>query len=95
MTLIHKEELLKIAQISQLKLYDNEISALTQQIQDVLSYAASVSKVAPHALTHEHAIAINIFRNDTSAPCMANEILKQAPEHEHHYFVVPKVIESK
>lgn len=96
MAKITKQELLKLAHLSQLKLYDDEIETLGQQIQDVLSYAARVKNIAANssAATLEHKNK-NVYRADTIKECHPEEILALAPERQDDYFVVPKIIESK
>jgi aspartyl-tRNA(Asn)/glutamyl-tRNA(Gln) amidotransferase subunit C len=94
MTKITKEELLKIAQISQLHLYEHEIEPLVQQIQDVLTYAERVKEVIGDGqeISNKN---INILRDDVVFKTDPEPILSRAPEREHNYFVVPKIIESK
>lgn len=95
MTKISKEELLKLAEISRLQLYENEIEPLAKQLQDVLTYAERVSEAASADVAYPSAKNINTFREDVVVKTDPQPLLAQAPEEEEHYFVVPKTIDSK
>lgn len=94
MTKITKQELLKISQISQLRLYEDEIDPLIKQIQDVLSYAERVQEVIGDAEIPSNK-NVNVLRQDVIVRTDSEPILQQAPEREQDYFVVPKIIENK
>lgn len=93
MTKISKQEVLKIAQISSLDVHEDEIPALTKQLQDVLSYAERVTEVAADA-EEPSTKKVNVFREDVVVKSDPEEILACAPEREQDYFVVPAVLES-
>lgn len=90
---VTREELLKIAQISQLEIHEDEIPTLLRQLESVLSYAARVTEIARPVENIGHT-QINVFRDDVVIRTHVEPILNQAPEREETYFVVPKVIES-
>lgn len=93
MTHISREEVIKIAHGSQLEMLEHEIDPFTQQIQNVLTYAARVTVIATHSqdLSLKN---INVFRSDVVAPCDAEIILQRAPEREGDFFVVPVILEN-
>jgi aspartyl/glutamyl-tRNA(Asn/Gln) amidotransferase C subunit len=95
MTQITKEELLKLAQISQVQLYEDEIPALMRQIQDVLTYAERVQEIARDIEYDKVYKNQNIMRSDTIIKTDPEPLLALAPQQEEHYIVVPKIIESK
>lgn len=90
---ISKEELLKIAQISQLKLYDHEIESLIQQLQGVLTYAERVQQVVSE-VEYPANKQVNVMREDVVISSDNEVLLEDAPEHEEGYFVVPKIIDK-
>lgn len=94
MTKITKEELLKIAQISQLRLDKDEIAPLIKQVQDVLTYAERVQEVAGDAQIPSNK-NVNVLRQDVVVRTDSEPILALAPEREQDYFVVPQIIENK
>lgn len=93
MTKISREEVLKIAAMSNIALHEDEIEPLIQQLEQVLSYAARVAEVE-ECLSHDAHRNVNIFREDVVECAQAQAILSRAPEREGDYFVVPKIIEN-
>lgn len=93
MSKISKEEVIKIAALSSLALEEHKIDALIEQLESVLSYAERVREIA--ADTDEPLTKnINIFRDDVVIPFDAPSIMKEAPECEQNYFVVPKIVDG-
>lgn len=92
---ITKEELLKLARISNVRLYDDEIPGLTKQLQDVLSYAQRVQEVVTTAHILSEQKNENIVRMDTVIKTDPESLLALAPQQEEHFLVVPKIIDSK
>lgn len=96
MAIITKEELLKIAHISQVRLYDEEIDSLVKQIGDLLSYAARVQELALQLdLSAPSYPNVNVMRPDIIEKTDSKAILSLAPAQEENYFVVPKIIDTK
>lgn len=96
MAVITKQELLKIAQISQLRLYDEEVAPLMKQIADVLTYAERVKEIAAKAEVSVPSMQnVNVLREDSIIKTDADLILSLAPEHEAHFFMVPKILDTK
>lgn len=93
MTKITKQELLKIAQSSAVKLYDNEIGLLVVQLDAVLTYAVRVKDIARDIEKSEDK-SVNILREDVVIQTDYEPILAQAPEREENYFVVPMILEK-
>ena len=89
---ITKDELLKIAEQSSLKLSSEEASLFANQIQTILDYSDQLQQVG---LTKEVESVrnTNVFRDDVVTPCKTEEILAQAPDSDGRYFVVPKILD--
>lgn len=92
---ITKEEVLKIANISKIALQEEEIDALIRQLQDVLTYAECVKKVANELMDQPSNKNVNFFREDVAVKTDPETVLDRAPEREESYFVVPKILDSK
>lgn len=92
---ITKEEVIKIAQISRIAIKPEEVESLTQQLQDVLSYAQVVKDVANQLLDQPSNRNINFLRDDVVAKTDSEIVLSRAPEREENYFVVPKILDNK
>lgn len=92
MAKITKEEVLKIAKMSHLELHEDEIPALIQQLDDVLSYAERVKEVS--GVSQESPVRnINVMREDIAEASNPEILLAQAPEREGNYFVVPAILD--
>ena len=88
----NKEELLKIAQLSALKLEENEVKLFSNQIASILSYVDQLQEVT--ITTDVQPIRnTNIFRDDVAQKGNADAVLAQAPQTEERYFIVPKILE--
>ena len=97
MAIITKEEIKKLAQISNLEIHENEIDDLTRQIESVLSYAARVQEIAAQAPETDGLSSknMNIWREDVIIKSNSDQIISQAPAREERYFVVPAILEHK
>lgn len=93
MTKISRDEVLKIAAMSNIALHEEEIDPLINQLEQVLTYAARVAQVA-HCSTGAAHKNVNTFREDVIERTDAESILSCAPEREGNYFVVPKILEN-
>lgn len=94
MTKISKEEVLKLAAISQIEIKPEEIDQVTRQLEEVLSYAARVKEIA--ADTQELSPKnVNVIREDLVKPTDPELVRAQAPEREQDFFVVPAVLDNQ
>ena len=87
-----KKELLNLARISSLKLYDNEIDYLKEQLQKTLDYTKQLDQFETK-MEHDAVKNINVFREDKAIPKDSAPLLAQAPATKETYFVVPKVLD--
>jgi len=93
MVKITKEDVLKIARISNIQIHENEIEQIAHNLASVINYAARVQEVAVD-VSIPSMKNINVFRADTVVPSIPEAILSRAPESESHFFVVPAIIEK-
>lgn len=94
MTKISKEEILKLAAISNIEIMPNEIEPLAKQLENVLSYAVRVADLAAD-VQEPSTKNINIFREDFVASTNPELVRAQAPAREHDFFVVPAVLDNE
>jgi aspartyl/glutamyl-tRNA(Asn/Gln) amidotransferase C subunit len=87
-----QEDLLKLAELSSLKIYDDEISYMQDQIAKTLSYIEQLVEFQARP-EHDAVKTINVFREDKATPKEAANILAQAPQTKETYFVVPKILD--
>lgn len=93
MSMITKEEILKLAQLSHIQIHEHEIEPLRQKLETVLSYAARVQEVAAQ---HDYARKnVNVMREDEVIKSNSDAVIACAPESEAHLFVVPAILENK
>ncbi len=93
MAQLHKDDIIKLAELSALKLSEAEVAALLTDLQNLISYVDelnTVSLTAHSAHTRNH----NVFREDTACHQDSHPLLAQAPDQFETYFVVPKVVDS-
>lgn len=93
MAKVTREEILKIAQMSQLDIHKDEIEQLMSQVEQVLSYAERVKEIATQ-IQEQPDKNVNVFREDVVVRTDNEPILAQAPEREGNYFVVPMILEG-
>ncbi|MFC1894535.1 Asp-tRNA(Asn)/Glu-tRNA(Gln) amidotransferase subunit GatC [Candidatus Dependentiae bacterium] len=86
-----KEELLKIATLSELKLNEEESNLLVKQIKLVLDYTEELEQVTPSKETAPIK-NVNVFREDKARKFDSSKIMQQAPETKDNYFVVPQIL---
>lgn len=90
------DDVRKVAQLARLALTPEEEQRLVEELNQVLTYAASLEEldttgIAPTA----HVLPMaNVFRKDTPGSSLPQaEALANAPSSGHGHFRVPKVIE--
>jgi len=88
-----KEELLNIAELSSLKLNEQEADVLVNEIKRFLDYTEELNQVT---LAKEVSPVknVNVFREDIAEQKDTSHLLAQAPQTKDTYFVVPKVLKS-
>ena len=92
---VSKEELLHIANLSDLKISDAEIDKYLENLEDILEYTNVLEKAPIEDL--DETIGANdnenVFRKDEIKEFEdRDEILKNAPDLEDNMFRIPKVI---
>lgn len=93
MAKITREEVLKIAKMSQLAIHEDEIPAYIKQLEQVLSYAERVKEIAADVEEPSNR-NVNVIRDDVIEKTDPEPILDQAPVREGDYFVVPAILEN-
>lgn len=86
-----KEELLKIAKLSALKLDDDEIETFAHELGQVIEYTRELETVEPPQ-TLEVQTNVNVFREDKLQPYDSESVLEGAPEQKDSFFSVPKIL---
>jgi aspartyl-tRNA(Asn)/glutamyl-tRNA(Gln) amidotransferase subunit C len=98
---ISREDVLRVAELANLELSEQEVSTLQSQLDHILEYVGKLneldtSNVEPLAqVLAEVAVGENpALRDDVVVPCnIATDALAAAPDPAPPYFRVPKVID--
>ena len=92
---ITKEEVEHVAKLARLEITDAEKEAFSQQLSTILTHmeqlrSVDTTGIEPTATVVEQT---NVFREDKVRPFLPVEMaLRNAPESQDGYFVVPKII---
>ena len=93
---ISRNEVEYVAGLARLSLQDDEIDALTSDMDSILAYVEKLNELETDGIIPmAHAVPVeNAFRGDEVRPSLGTEkALRNAPENENGCFRVPKVIE--
>ncbi|MFT4559323.1 MAG: aspartyl-tRNA(Asn)/glutamyl-tRNA(Gln) amidotransferase subunit C [Planctomycetaceae bacterium] len=95
--MLSPEDVQKVATLARLKLTDEELQQIGQQLGGILDYVAvldevDVSGVEPMAHVAD---VSNAFRADETRPSLPREeSLSNAPKTDGKYFLVPQILEN-
>lgn len=93
---ITRDQVAHVANLARLALPDDEIDALTGQIDQILEYVEQLNTLdTDHIVPTAHAVPMeNAFREDEVRPSLGvTKALSNAPSCDETSFKVPKVIE--
>ena len=93
---IDKNQVKKVAKLSRISLDDSKLESLSKDLDSILSFVDQLNE-----LNTKEIKAINSIVNKTLEPRddiiddgkIKNEILKNSPEKNEDFFIVPKVVE--
>lgn len=93
-----KEDIFRLASLSRIRISDNEVETLSEDIDAVLEYVSVVNDItAESELTKKVGPVHNIFRED-EATCEPNSfteaLLAQAPKTEGRFLKVKKILQQ-
>lgn len=92
---VSKEEIIHMAKLASLNLSEEEIQKYTDDMQDILGFAETISKVNTDGIDESVAATdnYNVFRKDEVKEFGDRELLLQnAPSQDDGMFHLPKVI---
>lgn len=94
MTKITKQEVLKLAEMSQIYLHESDIEQLTAKLDAVLTYASRLIEVAQGQQVTPLPQNSNITRQDSVFPVSPEPLLALAPARADNYYSVPMILKS-
>lgn len=89
---ITREDVLKLGTISNISISEEEIPALVDKLQAVLSYAVHLKDIAAQKEGAQLPVQSNVMREDKVVPTSAEPLLALAPAREDNFFVVPMIL---
>jgi aspartyl-tRNA(Asn)/glutamyl-tRNA(Gln) amidotransferase subunit C len=89
-----REELLKVAELSLLKLDESEITLFAEQLKTILEYTEELAN-ADISNAQEPTRAFNVFREDKVMKFESEPLLANSPEREEQYFVLPQILHQQ
>ena len=93
---IDKNQVKKIAKLSRISLEDNKIDSLSKDLDSILTFVEKLNELDTKEIKTLKSITDKTLeaRNDiVDDGKIKNDILKNSPEKNEDFFIVPKVIE--
>ena len=93
---IDKNTILKIAKLTRVKINNNEIAELSNQLSSILDWVEILNEVNTdniEPLSNVNMSKLYLRKDEKSKEDKSDEVLSNAPEKLENYFVVPKVVE--
>lgn len=92
---LSEEQVRHVAKLSRLRLSDEEVHRMSEQLSAVLGYVSQLSELDVEGVEPmAHALDMsNVFRDDEPGPALSIEaVLANAPAKDPPFFKVPKVL---
>lgn len=97
MSKITKEDVAYVASLAQLELDASAQERLVHEMGEILNYMDKLNALNTDGVEPMmHALELsNVFREDIVGKSLSRETaLKNAPQHDDEYFIVPKILEN-
>jgi aspartyl-tRNA(Asn)/glutamyl-tRNA(Gln) amidotransferase subunit C len=86
----------RIARLARIAISDEEAKRLEQELSGILDWVAQLDEIdtsSVEPMTRVAAMTMKMRKDEVTDGFCADDILKNAPKVDDHYFVVPKVVE--
>jgi aspartyl-tRNA(Asn)/glutamyl-tRNA(Gln) amidotransferase subunit C len=86
----------RIAHLARIAISDEEEARLEHELNGILDFVAQLDELdttAVEPMTRIAAMKMKMRRDEVTDGFCADEVLKNAPRVDDHYFVVPKIVE--
>ena len=94
---ISKDDIIKVCELARLEFKEEELEKFTEQLGNILEYIEQLNELnTDNVEPTSHVLDISTpLREDKVVEWLSTEeVLKNAPESEDDFFVVPQVIED-
>jgi aspartyl-tRNA(Asn)/glutamyl-tRNA(Gln) amidotransferase subunit C len=93
---VDAETVRRVAQLARVAVAEDEVEHLRAELNAMLAFVEQLSEVdvagvAP--MTSVTPMAMKMRKDEVTDGGIADAIIANAPAHEHHFFLVPKVVE--
>ena len=86
----------RIARLARIKITPEEAKGLETELSGILDWVKQLDEVdttGVEPMTRVVAMSLKMRADQVTDGSMADAVIKNAPERDDHYFVVPKVVE--
>lgn len=93
--MITRETVEKIAKLARLQLSESDLEKYTGQLNNILGHIEKLNQLdtqAIEATTHAVEVANPMREDEVKSNSVIDAVLEISPDHEEHFFRVPKVI---
>ena len=93
---VDRATVFRIARLARIAITDDEAQRLESELSGILDWVAQLdeldtSNVEP--MTRVEAMTMKMREDSVTGGFKASDIVKNAPQEDDHYFVVPKIVE--
>jgi aspartyl-tRNA(Asn)/glutamyl-tRNA(Gln) amidotransferase subunit C len=93
---VDRDTVLRIARLARIRISDQEADALTGELSNILDWVEQLGEVETDGvapMTSVVAMEPALREDQVTDGGLAEDIVRNAPEASHGFFVVPKVVE--
>jgi len=93
---VDAETVRRVAHLARIALADDEVANLQGELNSILAFVEQLSEVnidGVDAMTSVTPMAIRMRTDEVTDGGIPDDIMQNAPAHEDHFFLVPKVVE--
>jgi aspartyl-tRNA(Asn)/glutamyl-tRNA(Gln) amidotransferase subunit C len=86
----------RVAHLARIAVAADEVENLKGELNAILAFVEQLSEVdvtGVEPMTSVTPMAMKMREDKVSDGGIADQVIANAPEHEHHFFLVPKVVE--
>ncbi|HUC51845.1 MAG TPA: Asp-tRNA(Asn)/Glu-tRNA(Gln) amidotransferase subunit GatC [Xanthobacteraceae bacterium] len=86
----------RVAHLARIAVAEDEVENLKGELNAILAFVEQLSEVdvaGVEPMTSVTPMAMKMRDDKVTAGGIADQIIANAPAHEHHFFLVPKVVE--
>jgi aspartyl-tRNA(Asn)/glutamyl-tRNA(Gln) amidotransferase subunit C len=86
----------RVAHLARIAVAEDEVESLKGELNAILAFVEQLREVKVddvEPMTSVTPMALKMRKDDVTDGGIADDIIANAPAHEHHFFLVPKVVE--